>query len=483
MSALSVLLCFEIPVRKPLLVAFLSLNLALSLCVVFKNKYELKLLIVFVLGLILAVILGNHYTSSFGLPEDRITALEGTLLYDSSFSSSGKGLVRISVSRCRDNCGTWTTARGIVPALGSERAVVTSGLEVRLEGEFSGQLFVYESLRVTKRSWVNDLREHLIEAIERRLFGESLLEESVLEESSFRGEKEPDGPALLSSLLLLGRSEDYDFPLREAALDCGCAHVLALSGMHLSVLASLCSLVFGKRKFGKALAVLVIGVFVFVAGPRPSLVRSAIMFFLGKRFRVKERLVLAFFIQALLLPFSMLDIGCCYGYVSVFAIVYLWEVLRSPLAQLGGGGGDGLKVSSKLFSPVLLSVTVLLLCAPVQLLQDGYWCPVAIIVSPFASFLVNISMVSGLFILSFGRLEFLLWINRLSYEALAKLFEVFSGFPKAGWLGYSIMVLVVAMLEVLALVYRKIKRTKVEECSKEYRFIGKIDLNWEDLEI
>lgn len=270
----------------------------------------------------------------------------------------------------------------------------------------------------------------------------------------------------MSSLLLLGRSEDYNFPLKDAALNCGCAHVLALSGMHLSVLASICAGLFGKRKWAKILSFIVIASFVFIAGPRPSLVRSAIMFFLGTKFSSKQKVVMAFFIQSIFLPFSMLDIGCCYGYVSVFAIIFLWSVIKAPFEIVWG---------KKLLNSILLSVSVLLLCAPVQLIQDGIWCPVSILVSPIAGLLITFSMGIGLLILSCGRIQFLVWLNRLVYNALTAVFDFFGTFPKAGWLGYAIMVLIVVIVEIVCLIFRKRFKGKV----KPYRFIGKFDLNWQ----
>ena len=457
MSCLSVLLClvdigqkalFTVLVVTPSIITLLLSNVHFSV----SFKYELKLLLIFAFGIFFAFTLCKGYEIFFGLPTNRITAIEGKMLYDSSFSGSGKSLVRISLERCRDNCGNWTSAKGIVTALGDKRAVVTSGIEVRLEGAFSDELFIYDKLLVTERSSINDIREYLIETIEERLYGDS-----------FKEQGEPDEPALLSSLLLLGRAEDYNFPLAEAARNCGCAHVLALSGMHLSVLASLCSTLFGKRKWARVLTGIVIGIFVFIAGPRPSLVRSAIMFFLGKRFSSKQKIVMAFFIQSLLLPFSMLDLGCCYGYVSVFAIIYLWAVIKAPFEAVCG---------KKFLNSFFLSVSVLLLCAPVQLLNDGFWCPVALIVSSLASFLVTLSMGIGLLILSFGRLNCLIWLNSLVYNLLSKIFEFFGNVPKAGWFSYGIMVLAVVVLEVVCLLYRKRQKGKI----KTYCFAGKFDL-------
>ena len=466
MSCLSVLLCLTVTGWMGVLVSvflFGSAGTLLLSSALFSvdsetadRNYDLKLILIFALGIFLSVVTIKRYTTEFGLPQQRIIAIEGRMLYDSSFSSSGKGLVRISVQRCWDNCGNCASAKGIVAAVGGQKAVVTSGLEVRLEGKFSDELFIYDELQVKKRSWVNDFRELLIEKIEKRLYGDESNDSA-----------EPDEAAVLSSLLLLGRAEDHEMPLQDVAKECGCSHVLALSGMHLSVLASFCT-IFGKRRWAKVLSFIIIGAFVFVAGPRPSLVRAAIMFFLGKRFSAKQKVVMAFLIQCVLLPFSMLDLGCCYGYVSVFAIIYLWEIVRTPFAQL---------VRNRVLSPFLLSATVLIFCAPVQLINDGTWCPVSILVSPLASFLITISMVLGVIMLSFGRVEFLTRLNSLVYTALLKIFEFFSKFPKAGWLGYAIMVVAVIGLEVFCLIYRKRRKAKV----KEYRFNAKFDLNLEEM--
>ncbi len=465
LSGLSVLLCLTVTGWMGVLVSVFLLGVSGTLLLssaLFSGEaqcYDFKLILVFAVGIFLSVVAIKRYTTDFGFSKQRIVALEGRMIYDSSFSSSGKGLVRISVQRCWDNCGNSVSAKGIVAAVGSQKAVVTSGLEVYLEGKFSEELFIYDSFQVKKRSWVNNFRELLIERIEKRLYGDNY-------GNNFDGQS-PDEAAVLSSLLLLGRAEDHEMPLQEVAKECGCSHVLALSGMHLSVLASFCA-IFGKRKWAKVLSFIIIGAFVFVAGPRPSLVRAAIMFFLGKRFSAKQKVVMAFLIQCVLLPFSMLDLGCCYGYVSVFAILYLWDLVRTPVVQL---------VRSKVLSPFLLSVTVLIFCAPVQLINDGTWCPVSILVSPLASFLITISMVLGVILLSFGRLEFLTRLNSLVYTTLLKLFEFFSKFPKAGWLGYAIMIVAVIALEVFCLIYRKRRKARV----KEYRFNAKFDLNFEEM--
>ena len=214
------------------------------------------------------------------LPKEQICILEGTLIQDSSFSSAGNYVVKLKASACSSIHGYKATAGGLVAAVGKPpngNPIISYGVKVRLTGHFSENLFIFEKLQVLRRSGINDMREYLIETMERRLFGSR----AILDK-----ETEPLDSDLLSAMLLLGRSEDYDFPLKDLAQKCGCSHVLALSGMHLGILAGMCRLLerFGRGRIKLAarfMSLLFVGAFVFAAGPRPSLIRAALAFLLG----------------------------------------------------------------------------------------------------------------------------------------------------------------------------------------------------------
>ncbi len=394
------------------------------------------------------------------LPKESVCILEGTLVQDSSFSTSGNYMIKLKVSTCGSIHSYRATASGLATAIGkppSSKSIVSYGVKVRLTGRFSNELFIFEELQVLKRNRINDIRESLIEVLERRLFGSE----------AFLGTRaSPQDSDLLSAMLLLGRSEDYGFPLKELAQKCGCSHVLALSGMHLGILAGICKLLegIGKNRIKMAarfMSFLLIGAFVFTAGPRPSLLRASMMFCFGMfsdmfdgaldMKSAKRRLCAAFFIQALLFPFSMVDLGNCYGYAAVTAIVFLQDLSYSPIAVFTG---------KRTLSPFWPSVIVLLFCAPIQIATTGSWNPIAILISPLAGLLAAASMTTGLLVLALGRLPMLLWASDTIYSLFYTLFSAFANLPQAGWPAYFVMTGTVVFLETTTLITAKLIRRK-----------------------
>ena len=353
-----------------------------------------------------------------GLPEERIRSIEGRVIYDSSFTQSGNHLMKISLKSCTAENGDSFSAEGILTVLGKEEQIVASGIAISLRGRFDNGLFVYDELQVTSRSFFNTFRERVIGFLERRILADG-----------------NDGPALLSCQLLLGRADEGTLGLVQEARSCGCAHVLALSGMHLGVLVGICTAIFGKGKLGRAVSIAAVAAFVTIAGPRPSLVRAALgccLFFVDNR----QRMFTVMFIQLLIFPHSFSEIGCCYGYVAVFAIIHLSPYIDAVLFQYIGR-------FSKLISATLAA---LLFSAPVQMLSNGFWCPCAIIASPLAAFLAALSMGLGLLNLAFGRVSILVNLNGFVYSLMERLFDSFSTWPKASWPGYVVFVASLALL-------------------------------------
>lgn len=353
-----------------------------------------------------------------GLPEYRICSIEGRVIYDSSFTQNGNHMMKIRLRNCRAENGDSSTAEGVLTVIGQEEQIISSGIVVSLRGSFADGMFVYDELQVISSSFFNTFREKAISFLKRRL---------ILGES--------DEPALLSCRLLLGRADDGTLDMVQKARSCGCAHVLALSGMHLGILVGICTAFFGKGKLGKSISVLAVAAFVMVAGPRPSLVRAALgccLFFVGKR----ERMFLVLFIQLLVFPQSFYEVGCCYGYVAVFAIVHLAPYIEAVLFQYIG----------QFARLVSATVAALLFSAPVQMLANGFWCPGAIMASPLAGLLAALSMTLGLLELAFGKVTILESLNGLVYSLMDKLFNTFSRWPRATWPGYAIFVTVIILL-------------------------------------
>ena len=379
-----------------------------------------------------ACIIHRSLNPDLGLPEDRICSVEGRVIYDSSFTQSGNHMMKISLINCSAENGDSSTAEGVLTVIGQEEQIISSGIVVSLRGSFADGMFVYDELQVISRSFFNTFREKAISFLKRRL---------ILGES--------DEPALLSCRLLLGRADDGSLDMVQKARSCGCAHVLALSGMHLGILVGICTAVFGKGKLGKAVSVLAVAAFVMIAGPRPSLVRAALgccLFFIDNR----KRMFLVLFIQLLVFPQSFYEVGCCYGYVAVFAIVHLAPYIEAVLFQYIGQ-------FAKLLSA---TVAALLFSAPVQMLANGFWCPCAILASPLAGLLAALSMILGLLELAFGKVTVLVRLNGLVYSVMERLFDTFSRWPKATWPGYAIFVAVIILLLSVNRLDRKIATSR-----------------------
>lgn len=352
---------------------------------------------------------------------ENIRAIEGTVIYDSSFTKSGNHLMKIELTGCVTETGDRGTASGIAAAVGRERSIVSAGIRIRLEGEFREGLFIYDRLQVLDRSVLNDIRENLIVFLESRVLGDV-----------------PDDASLLSCQLLLGRSENNTTELQEKSGKCGCAHVFALSGMHLSIFAGICMALFGKGRIARVMTFPAVAAFVFIAGPRPSLIRAALFFYLFFM-PLKERTVAVYCIHMILFPATVRELGSCYGYLAVFAIVWMAPYLKAVLFQYIGRAS----------SLVSASLSVLVISAPVYILNNGFWNPASIIASPFAGFLAACSMLIGLLMLPFGRTEFLLQADGFVYSCMDRLFDILMGIPTAGWIGYMILVVFLVLLYVV----------------------------------
>ena len=202
-----------------------------------------------------------------------------------------------------------------------------------------------------------------------------------------------------------------------------------------------------KRLFRTFLAI--VSAFLFVAGPRPSLVRASTLIclcFLPERLRLFAAAVL----HLAVFPLSFVDVGSVYGYVSVFALMYFSKYMQGPRF-------------------IVSSVAVLLLNAPLQLVLTGIWYPAAVVAGPVASVLACASMFLGFLICCFGHLPLLVRLNSTVCNLMLKTFETASVIPGASLSGYLILCAVCVLLFLLPPVRRSFNRTCAQKhCSVIY---------------
>lgn len=250
----------------------------------------------------------------------------------------------------------------------------------------------------------------------------------------------PPPSAALMQALTLGLRDDLG-PLREAFAASGLAHVLALSGLHVGLLAAVLTwAVGGVGRLRSAWVVAVLLGYVAVVGPSPAVVRATAMVaaaLLGRAFGVGgagwgSHLSLAAAASLLARPGWLGDLGFQLSYLSVLGM----GLAAAPLAARGGawGGRAGAWVRGA------AAVGVTAQWATGSLVASSFGAvplvaPLANLVAvPLASLLVPLGFLAGLAgLLHEGAAEL---VNRLTgpvAAALLRLAELASRAPALPW--------------------------------------------------
>jgi len=223
---------------------------------------------------------------------DRIL-LEGKLHKPYNFSSKANFSYRDYLSR-----------RGIYYILS-----VKKNADIRILGHGQGNYFKAKSLR---------LRDYL----------KNILSENLT-----------DNEAGIMQAILLGDRTWIPKPVRTLFVQTGTAHILAISGLHIGIVAGLFMLwmkimpISRQGQLG-CMIVLLIG-YAFLTGGRPSVVRATIMmivllisYMIEKEPDSINTLSFAAFIILTANPLNIFDIGFQLSFVCVFSIIYLNSQLK-----------------------------------------------------------------------------------------------------------------------------------------------------------
>ncbi|MCG8477717.1 MAG: ComEC/Rec2 family competence protein, partial [Spirochaetales bacterium] len=207
----------------------------------------------------------------------------------------------------------------------------------------------------------------------------------------------PPTPRGLAAALLLGTRADMASDLVDAVRRAGASHVIALSGMHLGVLALLVSRALGplgSRRAAMALTVAALGAYVWIAGWIPSLVRALMLAFVVVLARFRDRMVP---------PLALL--ARCVLCVSIVAPSMVTDLgfrlsVRALLGLVAASGriSDGLTEILPRRIAVYLGTTIsaMLFTAPLTLTVFGTAYPVAIVSAGILSMVVVLAMWLGI---------------------------------------------------------------------------------------
>lgn len=203
--------------------------------------------------------------------------------------------------------------------------------------------------------------------------------------------------AAMAQALVLGDDSLLDPAIHLRFVRSGTIHLLALSGMHLGIIAGLALLattpLLGRPR-ATWLAILLAGAYVALIGPRPGLVRAFLLVTLVAVSRVLDRpqplhqlLPLVFLIHVLLVPAHLLSVGFTLSYLSLMGITLLVPLVRRWSSRF---------LPQQIGDPLAAGLGAQLATAPVLITSFGAFYPAGVVASIVMGPLVVLAMTCSL---------------------------------------------------------------------------------------
>ncbi len=163
----------------------------------------------------------------------------------------------------------------------------------------------------------------------------------------------PEAPGEAKGMIL-GDTSDIDDEMMNAFRDTGIAHLLSVSGLHVSLLAVAFSLLFRRNAWVRFFAVTIFcALYAAITAFSPPVVRSGIMLAVGLlAFPLRRRLdavsaVAASFVLILLYnPYALWNAGFQLSFVAVLSMILLAPIFQKPLMRLGSSAAGLLGASA-----------------------------------------------------------------------------------------------------------------------------------------
>jgi len=356
----------------------------------------------FTFGLVLGAGAANAGKNEikFGIPENKITAVEGILKEDPRIISSGSAMVTMSLRKCSGS-GTKVSSSGEITVFFQQESAEKlkqfgRGSHVFAEGALRssqrGYSFSAKSLHITKKA----------SALERMRTNIRL---SLIK----RFEKEKWGG--LGLALLLGVRDNLDSEFTEQYRNAGLSYILALSGMHLAIITALISFLLKKPLGLNASAIagaVIIVLYCFLVGPMPSLNRSALMYVIGVIAiigalpkKAMSVLSLSFLIQIIAAPAEGNTLSFILSYTALAGIL----LTGKAFASIFNG-----TIPNFILQPLSLSAGAFLATAGICSFVFGMIAPMGIITGLVIVPLTSVFMIGSMIwlVLDFLSLSFIL---------------------------------------------------------------------------
>ena len=239
-------------------------------------------------------------------------------------------------------------------------------------------------------------------------------------------------------LALLSGSKEYtESTTSDAFKNAGLSHILALSGMHLSMFSAISLFlgnIIGRKKLTYIIRIIALIFFVWFAGFSPSLLRAficAILSLLSTMYGSKKTdllliLCFSFLLQSIISPSDIYNIGFIMSYGALVGIIISSSFFRFFYSKL---------FPNFISNSLAASSGAQIITAPISLKVFGSFAPIGIIATSIVSPLITIFIYSGLALIILSLLIPILegpsgiFIN-FQYNIIKYLVLIFSRVPK-----------------------------------------------------
>ncbi len=334
---------------------------------------------------------------AWGQPASDIAGAVVVILDDPRVTRGGNRSATVALNQALSSDGTETSASGELRLFFPSGFEADRGDTLQVIGKYhtDGQPYftASEALVLRERGQANKVRGSIRAALIERL-GKT-------------------GWGALAAALLLAHKDNLAEGEAEAFTEAGCAHVLALSGMHLAVIAAAVALLLKKALGFRASVVgsfFVCAAYVALAGTQAALIRSLIMYAFhswavlrGRQAKLAYLLSAAFLIQLCLDPRGACELSFTLSYAALAGIA-LWggaadelasgilpAILRPSVAASFGAFLATAPIIASVFGvlrPIGLIVGIFVaLLAEAIMIAAMVWLPIAFIFPPLAKFL------------------------------------------------------------------------------------------------
>ncbi|MFA6504522.1 MAG: ComEC/Rec2 family competence protein [Treponemataceae bacterium] len=400
----------------------------------------------------------------WGMEKNKVRSIVARVVSDPRMIKGGGLLADIEPKIAEGPMGLRTSASGKIAAVFSassrenspraerDRLVRMTGRVV--EGRF-GPLFKAESVVVVREAGILEQS--------RSAFRRSILKR--LDAVSWGG---------LAGALLLGSKDGLDSGENDAYVAAGCAHVLALSGMHLALISALLAF-FLKPILGLKRATIagfvVIVAYVYLAGAQASLVRAALMYAVaavGIVFNFPRRVLcllsIAFIVQLVLDPESAGGMSFVLSYLALAGLCFFTEA-ADDLSRAW--------IPDFLRTPLSASFGAFLATAAVSAAVFGMLRPVGLVASIILTPAANVLMIGGMAYLALSGLhpvlgvpiDTMLSVLGKANDAVVDTASRFPGFRTESALPVLIGSIAIAVLLVYGRILRNNTRNRFEPIS------------------